>query len=55
MSEKLCEKCGLRPIGGYIGNGTILTKLCRKCHRENGEVATGHRGTKGVHGREGKS
>jgi len=33
----VCKCCETREIGGYIGNGTILTDTCVKCYRRNSE------------------
>lgn len=32
--EKLCAHCFSKPVGGYIGNGTVLKDLCAKCFRQ---------------------
>lgn len=31
----LCECCGDEPVLGYVGNGTIVSKLGAKCYRRN--------------------
>jgi len=35
--QPVCKCCKSREIGGYIGNGTILTDICVKCYRRYSE------------------
>lgn len=35
--SSICKCCNSREVGGYIGNGTVLSDICIKCYRRFSE------------------